>query len=255
MRWFTILAGLAVCWDVYAQAVVKIDTALPDTVIDTALADTKLDTLWHGRVFHAPLTDTYLQSSTLASELVQGNHATSTAGSVVYSSTGAEFDGSSSVSFTISGVVSKAELTYMMRFIPDSAHTSNTNERIFSTTAANTYVQKRNTAGGNALRIVAGNNTNIAEIAAATYGPSWNVGVENTLIVTLNDTTNRTNAWLNGTQILVEDTTAFAVVDDNDMIMGVGGSVGYNGKILDFLVYGRIVTAAEMAVFDNGGLI
>ena len=179
-------------------------------------------------------------------------HATSNT-ATTYSSTGAEFNKSANIVFAINNIVNKPELTYMFRFIPDFDFTSNTNERIFSTTAANTYIQKRNSAGGNALRIVAGNNTNIAEINAATYGPSWNINVENTFILTLNDTTNTTNAWLNGFQILVNDATAFSATNDTDLILGVGGgAVGYDGEISDFRIYDRIVTATERTSFHNG---
>ncbi len=253
MKHSILLASLLTCLNAQAQSVIKIDTSLPDLVIDNSLPDTKLDTLWAGRVLHAPLTDPYLQPSDKPSEIARGVHASTIVGSPTYSSTGMNCHISNdAVVFTVSGVTNRVLLTWAFRFTPDFDTDDNKNTRIFTTTGANTLIEKRNNSGSNALRIVLGNNTTIADIPEATYGPNWNVNQENTLVITGDDAANLTNVWLNNVQILINDSTAWANTNDVSIILCVSAGLGYAGELRDFRFYERILTATEITSFHNG---
>jgi len=216
----------------------------------------KGSSLQKGLKFHVPLTDKFLQTSVLASDIsANHNHATTDNGTATYSSTGYECDGSTdNLEFPSTGVFNTTEITIAFRFTPDF-ETSDDVQRVFfdATTSSRYFVFKRNNANSNVLQIELG-NTVIESIAEAAYTGAWNTNQENTMIITGDDANNLTNIYLNGTQILTNDATTWANTNPATLFIGSTNSdtLHYDGEIRDFMVWNRLLTAAERAEFDAG---
>lgn len=207
-----------------------------------------------GLKFHAPLTDKYLQTSVLASDVsAYHNHSNFVAGSPSFSSAGVEFGGSADyIRFPAAGIFGGVNTTVLMRFTPDFDTNDNTQRNFFDTEAGASryFVTKAANAFNNILRIQFG-NTIIQDIAEATYSPFWFINQENTLIITA--TSGDTNAWLNGNQILTNDTTAWSPSVNSILLLGTNQTPTptFDGHIKDFMVFDRILNEEERNAFDN----
>lgn len=166
---------------------------------------------------------------------------------------GASLGGSSDyLDYTLEGTeLSSASLSFKFRFIPDFAFDHNSQRTLIDTTNGARYrVVKQNNAASNVLSIVLGGTT-VADIASATYGAYWNVGVENTLSIT--STTGDTSIWLNGTQILTNDNTAWSQVDPTHLYLGAkfDGGGPFDGKILEMKIFKEQLTDQEGLDYSN----
>ena len=219
-------------------------------------AQLSVSSLQRGLTFSAPLDDKNLQTSVLATDVSSGhNHATTDNGTATYSGAGYECDGSTdSLEFPGTGIYNATAVSMAMRFTPDFAAADNTQNILFDSSDGSRYlVLKQNDAASNILAIYLG-NTLIENIALGTYGSAWNANQENTIIVTGDDTANLTNVYLNGTQILTDDATAWA--NANPAVLYVGSNfvpgAYFDGSIRDLRIYNRILTASERAEYEAG---
>jgi hypothetical protein len=111
-------------------------------------------------------------------------------------------------------------------------------------------IQKRNNAGNNEIRLFLG-NTLIADIPSATYSAFWLQNQRNVFVIS--GTTGDTDAWLNGTQILTNDATAWT--PDMSSVNHVGSDrLGLNlfaGTIHSVQIYKAKLTGQEASDFYN----
>lgn len=221
----------------------------------------KISSLMKGLRFHAPLTDIHLQSSVLASDVsAHHNHGTDTNGTPTYSSVGMNCNDNSSIGFGMPDrdwLVPNNVWSIAFRFRPNFATGDDVTEQMWDTSflggGNRNGVGKRNNSESNVMRV---HITSVAiDIAEATYSPYWNVGVENTLVMTADTDTNLVNAWLNGGQILDDQSASIGLPDINVLWVGSDFNDGthFDGFIRDFRVWDRIITAAERAEYDASG--
>lgn len=165
-------------------------------------------------------------------------------GSPAFSVSGMVLDGSSDYAQyegeKLLAIVGADELFVMIRFTPTFAHDDGSNHYLLDSTAGRYEVVKTAT---NTLVILLG-GTLIAAIAAATYGGSWNVNQENVLIIS--SASGDTDAWLNGTQILTADATAWSPArSETRLVIGSanGGGNYFAGTFRELAVGNRKLDA------------
>jgi hypothetical protein len=218
----------------------------------------KINTLHKGLKFHMPLTDTYLQTSVLASDVSPAhNHADTSSGTPTYSSTGMELGGSSDyIQATAPGIFGTSTTTVAFRFTPDFAANDGTQHNFFDTEngASRYFLTKAGSAVSNAMRVQFG-NTIIQDIPLASYSDYWNVDQENTMIISATDSAGSplTNAWLNGNQILTNDATSWTAASNTNLMLGTNATPtpSWDGELRDFAVWDRILTAVERTLYEN----
>lgn len=95
------------------------------------------------------------------------------------------------------------EVTVIVEFTPDFDYDEDVRRAFYCTDDAGLafYSYKNDNAGSNAL-VARFGETSAINIAGSVYGAFWNVGEKNVLVFTSDGTTNGSDAWLNGTQIL-----------------------------------------------------
>lgn len=214
-----------------------------------------------GLRFHAPLTDTHLQSSVLASDVsAYRNHASDTSGTPTYSSVGMNCNDNSSIGFGMPDrdwLVPNNVWSIAFRFRPNFATGDDVTEQIWDTSflggGNRNGIAKRNNSLSNVMRLTF---TSVSkDIAEASYSPYWQVGQENSLVVTADTDSNIVNLWLNGNQVLDNESMALGLPDINVLWVGSDFNDGthFDGFIRDFRVWDRIITAAERAEYDASG--
>ncbi len=204
-----------------------------------------------GIKFWAPCTDGFLTSGRPSDISGNGNNSSSVGGTPTFSSAGMELDGvNENALFPAAGIYNDDEQTIALRFTPDFAHDDGASHYFCDSAAPRYAIQK---TGANALRIILG-GTLIADIGAGTIGPLWTPDAEHTLIVLAEDTANRTNAWLNGTQVVTNDASAWAKGDTATLFIGSSLTPGdyWNGEEKDLMVFSRLWSVAERTAFDAG---
>lgn len=206
-----------------------------------------------GLRFYAPLTNKYLQSATLASDVsAYHNHATSVTGTPTYSSVGVDLDGTNeNILFPATGVFSGSYITMAMRFTPDFEADDGAQHVFVDTTNGSRFtILKR---GLNDILVYLG-NTLVASPVLATYQAYWLTDQENTIIVTGDSVADLTNVWLNGNQIVTDSSTAWSAADPSTLYVGTNyvGTTPFDGEIRDLMIYDRIWTAAERAAYEAG---
>lgn len=169
---------------------------------------------------------------------------------------GVTLDGSTQyITYALDGhEFNSANISIVVEFYPDFDYDNNQDSYIIDTTSSKRYlILKRNNAASNNLAIQLGGTT-IANIPAGTYSPYWLVGQRNSLLIS--GASGSTNAWLNGTQILTNDTTAWAKKAPTALYIGssnVGGSL-FDGKITSFKVFNSLLDAQDAAAYYNNTL-
>lgn len=225
-----------------------------DVFVTEYLPPTPISSLYNGLTLWLPLTDTWLQSTTLPSDRINDNHASVANGTPTYSSNGVELNGTTdNLKFPATGIFNSDLITIAVRFTPDFATDVNLNNYLYDATAGKRYMTIKYSGGlSNALGIKLGDTT-IEDIPEATYSPFWNVNEENILIITGDDTNNLTNAWLNGNQILTNDTTAWTLANPENFWVGsaLNDTGFFDGEIKNLRVYNRLLTAGERAQLEN----
>lgn len=160
---------------------------------------------------------------------------------------GAILDGAADYTVhALAGLLSgRSILSSRLEIWPDFDYDLNDVISLFSSTSNHYRAYKHNNAGGNVLGIVLG-GTLVQEIASAVWSPSWVVGGRNTLVISSNGAT--TDAWLNGTQILTADPTAWTPTNPANLYLGAraNGTGKVDGTIHSFDFRAGLLTQADV---------
>jgi hypothetical protein len=136
-------------------------------------------------------------------------------------------------------------ITIVIEFTPDFATNENVVRFLCDSTAGKQYrINKLANVDNNTIRIFLG-NTQIADIAEATYSPYWTVGSRHVMVIS--GTSGDTDAWLNGNAILTNDATAWTADDPTEFYVGArnDGNFEFDGTIHSVKVFKAQLTAAE----------
>lgn len=148
--------------------------------------------------------------------------------------------------------ITNAGNTVVMEFWPEFDYDEDAIRYLYTSNTPNIlYVAKRDTASSHVLRIVAG-GVAVADIASSVYGPYWKVNQRNVLVV--RTLTSDTSVWLNGAEILSNNTTAFSVpTTPVSMVVGArqDGVLLFKGKITAFKLFDQQLEAQEAIDFYN----
>lgn len=151
----------------------------------------------------------------------------------------------------VDGIFNSSTMSFVIKFTPNFATDENATRQFFdATNGSRFYIVKQNNANNNVLGILIG-HTLIAEVPEATYNSAWKTNEENILVVT--STTGDTSAWLNGTQILTNDNTAWTSKNPTEFYIGseYDGSSKFDGKINSMKVFRTQLTDQEALDFSN----
>lgn len=175
-------------------------------------------------------------------------------GSPTFSRAGIDLDGSADyVTYNIANTLfSGNKISIVVEFTPDFAYDENATRYLCDSSASNRYyIIKKNNAASNVLGIFLG-NTSIATIASATYSAYWKQNERNVIVIS--GTTGATDCWLNGTQILTADVTAWSVAIPTNFYVGASnaGATPFDGEIHSISIYNDLLTGDEaQALYDN----
>lgn len=173
------------------------------------------------------------------------------AGSPTFDRDGCNMNGSTDyAAYTIpTSLFASRLISVVVEFTPDFEADDGNFHYICSANGINDRIVKEN---GNKLTINRGGTT-IQSINLAVYQPYWRVGKKNVLVITSSAVTNRTNAWLNGNQILTNDSTNWEPADNTTFNIGSNsaGTSPFDGKIQSFLIYNLLLTEDEVQDLYN----
>jgi len=150
-----------------------------------------------------------------------------------------------------SGVFNTANICLLYVFTPDfEAADDNYAVLMDGDGGATRYgIHKGADANSNYLPVILGGTT-VEIIPLATYEPYWKANEENVIIVS--GTSGDTNAWLNGTQILTNDATAWTPQDPATIYVGASytGGSAFDGKIHSYRAWQRQCTTDEVTRYS-----
>jgi len=162
-------------------------------------------------------------------------------------SPGYDLDGTSDylLNSNVTGIYNNTYQTIVVAFKPDFAYNDNVFHYFFDSTSGSRYnLAKSNTAGSYALLLYFG-NTGIASITISTYSPYWKQHGINILIVS--GTSGNNNVWLNGFQILINNTTSWSAAASTSIWLGssYASSLFFDGEILHFSTYSILFSPTQ----------
>ncbi|MBU4421893.1 LamG domain-containing protein [Patescibacteria group bacterium] len=167
-----------------------------------------------------------------------------------------DFDGSTDyITLTGTGVYNSAETSFAIKFTPDFEANDGTAHYILDSTSANRYtILKHDSGSANVLVFYLG-TAPIQSLSLGAYQSYWKVGQENILIVVGSagaEGVATTNIWLNGNQILTNDTTGWTSADPATIYIGSAytGATPFNGQIHYLKVWNRLLTDDEVAILS-----
>lgn len=138
-------------------------------------------------------------------------------------------------------------LTFLFTFKPDLDWNADTTYLMFDSldSSGRYFIIKRNAASDYRMDFRMGSATSI-EVASSTIAPLWNLNTTNTIVMSKSGSSD-TDVWLNGTQIVTNNTAAQASINAEKINLGVqwNGFFPYNGEICDFRIWQRKLTDAE----------
>lgn len=143
------------------------------------------------------------------------------------------------------------EVSVVMEFVPHFDADVDAFVDLFSSSADNDRVLKRNNSPtANVLRIRLGGTT-IEEIPYATYSPHWVTNGRNVLVIS--STSGNTSVYLNGITILDADATAWSNTQSQFVYIGSKstGANYFDGEIRAFKIFCGLLTAEEAAGYYN----
>jgi len=146
-------------------------------------------------------------------------------------------------------------ISIVVEFVPDFATTEDATRYIIDSSgpaSGRIIIRKDNNAASNTLRLYLGQTNLIEAIAEATYSPYWYVGKRNVIVVS--SISGATNMWLNGIQLLTNDTTAFTYDSITSLYVGStnSGTSFFDGRILSLKVFNTLLTAQEaLDIYNN----
>jgi len=198
---------------------------------------------------HDPTNVKTLDRSGNGKDATFGDGSTSTTYPTKLSAHGYELDGGDYFKGTATGVFNSDKIGIAIEFYPDFEVSANQQYIFMDTTGANRYViAKENNASSNGLDIFLG-STQIENIVEANYTDAWRTGQKNLLVISGDATNNVTNVWLNGVQILTDDTTAWSSGNPDNYWVGSANTTGskFDGKITEVIVLPLAPTALQAA--------
>jgi len=177
----------------------------------------------------------------------KGNHATA-ANAQTCTDSGCDFTvaGGDYMTGTGTGAFTSASITMYYKFIPTLGVYNESYQVLLDGVVNARYgIHKQVGAQSHKLAILLGNTT-VESIAATTYAPYWKVNEENILIV--RGTSGNTDVFLNGTNILNNDNTAWSPTAVATYTVGAGypGTSNFEGKMISFKMWDRQLTDLEV---------
>jgi hypothetical protein len=165
---------------------------------------------------------------------------------------GADLDGSNDyVEYALSGQEFNSDLlSFLFDINPDFAGDDGADHTLIDTTLTNRILFAKTSTNTLFIQI---NGVLIADISFATYGAYWLTGQRNVLVIS--STSGSTDAWLNGTQILTADATAWgASIVQTGVVFGATKFAAnkFDGKINKIQIYHGLLTAQEALDFYTG---
>lgn len=157
------------------------------------------------------------------------------------------------ITYPLNGQLNLGTVSIQVEFWPDFAATDDVTRALCGDSSDDYAIIKQNNAASNVLDIYLG-GTLIVSVPSATYASLWSVGVRN--LLTVSGTTGATNAWLNGTQILTADATAWAATSTTTLVAGAlnGGASKFEGKLARLHYFNALLTSGEHIEAWNGGV-
>lgn len=169
-----------------------------------------------------------------------------TVGSPTFSADGIELNGSSQAAADVlmGHEFNSDPLSVVVEFTPHFAYDGDVTYILYSTDSDDNYIAKYNDAGSNVLEIEVG-GTQVAQIASATYGAYWLQNQRN--VIVLSATTGTTSVFLNGTQILTDDSTAWTPTENTEFYIGCDSTQTtlFDGVIHSIKIFHAQLTDAE----------
>lgn len=156
------------------------------------------------------------------------------------------------VTYSIPGsTFASAEINIVVEFTPTFNNDAAGNYYFFDTTAGLLYQAYKATAGGIVLYL---GNTVIATIPEGSVTGVWLQSKRNILVVS--GTTGDTNVWLNGTQILVNDATAWSPLFPTALWIGASdaGSNRFDGVIHSLSIGKGLLTQLDVSAIQDRSL-
>ena len=145
-------------------------------------------------------------------------------------------------------------LSFVIEFIPDFDYDEDADRYLFLAGNPIASIIKEDNAANNVLTLTLG-GVAIASIAEATYSDYWLVDERNVLVVSA--ASENTSAWLNGTEILANDATAWTS-GPASVRFNIGASAGlspFDGTISQFKIFHSLLTADEALDYYNYGVL
>lgn len=136
-------------------------------------------------------------------------------------------------------------ITIAIKFTPDFDYDANANYSFFDTPSGTRYlVVKRNNASSNFLLVMLG-NVAIANITTTAYSAYWNVGEENTLVVS--GKSGDTDVWLNGQKVLDGDVSVWSPKHPTTLYLGSSYTAAslFDGTIHTFEIFSEKWDSAQ----------
>ncbi|NIA02252.1 MAG: hypothetical protein GWP15_02620 [Nitrospirae bacterium] len=175
-------------------------------------------------------------------------------GALTYTCAGADFDGTNDyVTYTIPSTLfsTSPSISIVAEFTPDFAYDANADYFIYDSTDSNRYIAwKRSNAASNSLGIYLG-NIFVVDIPSATYSAYWNANARNVLVVS--GTSGDTDVWLNGTQIVTNDNSAWTPTAPTSFYAGAtfAGSNKFDGEIHAISIYSGLLDGTDATNLYN----
>ena len=152
-------------------------------------------------------------------------------------------------------LLSHPQISFIVEFIPDFEADSNSSHTIFDISDTNDdyLLAKQDSAQSNELRLDLGNTT-IADVPLTTYQPYWRVSQRN--IIVISSESGSTNIWLNGSQIVSNDVTAWTPSYVSNIYIGSLDSANwfFDGTIKSFSIHNRLFTQGDVTSLQNNSL-
>ena len=142
-------------------------------------------------------------------------------------------------------------LTILITFYPDFDYDEDAERWLFSDNGNDYSMRKQNNAGSNVLSLRLG-GTDIGDIAAATYGPYWNQGGRNQILIS--STSGDTDVYLNNHLVMDSDATAWTPVAETVFNLGASSAPDdeFDGRISEIQIFHAKLTADEAEdYYDN----
>ncbi len=150
-------------------------------------------------------------------------------------------------------LLAREKISFVVEFVPDFNLGVDAIIDFYSSTNAAYRIFKHSNAGNNVLGIVLG-GTVVQSIPFAAYSPYWKQNERNVLV--LSTVSGNTNVWLNGSQILTNDVTAWTITRPVNFYIGASfaGTNKFDGTIKSFSVLSRLLTSDEALHLYNNSL-